>query len=42
VSLVRKQLIIVMGIVPALIVVYLTVRYASTLFGFVALPALER
>lgn len=38
-SLVRKQLIVVTGIVPALIVVYLTARYASTLFGFAALPA---
>jgi len=39
VSLVRKQLIVVAGAVPAVIVVYLAARYASTLFGFAALPA---
>lgn len=38
-SLVRKQLIVVAGAAPALIVVLLTARYASTLFGFAALPA---
>jgi hypothetical protein len=39
VSLGRKQLIGVAGAVPAFIVVFLTGRYASALFGFAALPA---
>lgn len=38
-SLARKQLIVVAGVVPAVIVVYLTARYASILFSFAALPA---
>jgi hypothetical protein len=38
-SLARKQLIGLAGAVPALIVVVLSARYASTFFGFAALPA---
>lgn len=38
-SFARKQLIGIAGAVPAFIVVFLTGRYASTLFGSVALPA---
>jgi hypothetical protein len=37
--LARKQLIGLAGVVPALIVVVLSARYASMLFGFAVLPA---
>jgi hypothetical protein len=38
-SLARKQLIGLAGALPAFVVVVLTARYASMLFGFAALPA---